>query len=145
MHAHLRAELQLLGVELAGIYACPHHPQGVVAELARPCECRKPRPGLLLQAANEHNLDLAHSWFVGDILDDVEAGERAGCRTILVDLGTEAWPEHAMRQPDFVARTTLHALQMIQALEGGHGDVDLTYLPASWQHADVQQAGVHYE
>lgn len=137
MHTALAANLRTYGVELTGIYACPHHPQGVISEFATECACRKPRPGLLLQAAAEHHIDLASSWMVGDILDDVEAGKRAGCRTILVDLGTEAPPDHALRQPDFVARTTCHALQIIQAIEQkdqGRMSVDLTYQPASWQH-----------
>src|SRR5690348_8254845 len=85
MHAYLRTELGRWGVSLAGIYYCPHHPEGAVPELALRCDCRKPRPGMLLRAAAELHLDLANSWFVGDILDDVEAGNRAGCRTILVD------------------------------------------------------------
>lgn len=137
MHTALAAHLRTYGVELTGIYACPHHPQGVIPEFATACACRKPHPGLLLQAAAEHHIDLASSWMVGDILDDVEAGKRAGCRTILVDLGTEAPPDHALRQPDFVARTTCHALQIIQALERAGQEqvpVDLTYQPASWQH-----------
>ncbi|HVU66992.1 MAG TPA: HAD family hydrolase, partial [Ktedonobacteraceae bacterium] len=84
MHTFLRAELERLGVSLSGIYHCPHHPEGIIPELATECECRKPRPGLLLRAARELHIDLATSWFVGDILDDVEAGNVAGCRTILV-------------------------------------------------------------
>ena len=133
MHDHLRAQLQELGVELAGIYFCPHHPEGTVAELAIECECRKPAPGMLLQAAADLDLDLARSWFVGDILDDVEAGERAGCRTVLVDQGTEASPTHPTRQPDFVARNTLHALQIIHTVEQPGAAVDLSYQPSSWQ------------
>lgn len=136
MHNYLRTELQFQGVELAGIYYCPHHPQGKIAELAIVCECRKPRPGLLLQAAAALDIDLARSWFIGDILDDVEAGRRAGCSTILVDLGTEARPTQAFRTPDFVARTTLHALQIIQSIEGGYECVDLTYRPLSWKQLE---------
>ncbi|MEC4819406.1 MAG: HAD hydrolase-like protein [Scytonema sp. PMC 1069.18] len=51
------------------------------------CECRKPAPGLLLRAACEQNIDLHSSWFIGDILNDVEAGHRAGCKTVLIDNG----------------------------------------------------------
>ncbi|HET8523729.1 MAG TPA: HAD family hydrolase, partial [Thermomicrobiales bacterium] len=90
MHDGLRQNLRSHGVEIDGIYACPHHPDGVVKEFAIECACRKPQPGLLLRAAEELRLDLSRSWFVGDILDDVEAGTRAGCRTVLVDIGTEA-------------------------------------------------------
>jgi histidinol-phosphate phosphatase family protein len=73
------------GVRLDGFYWCPHHPQGRVPAYAVACGCRKPAPGLLVSAAEELGLDLAGSWMVGDILDDIEAGRRAGCRTILLD------------------------------------------------------------
>src|SRR2546425_444905 len=63
------------------------------------------------------DLYLQHCWFIGDILDDVEAGNRAGCRTILVDLGTETIPEQQLRCPNFVTRDTLHALRIIKAIE----------------------------
>src|SRR5438105_9598454 len=103
MHEHLLSQLARLQVRIDGIYYCPHHPDGVIAELAICCDCRKPQPGMLLRAAADLDIDLQRSWFVGDILDDVEAGNRAGCRTILVDLGTEAPPDRALRSPSYVA------------------------------------------
>lgn len=66
--------LQPRAAEIAGFYYCPH-------ELEEDCECRKPKPGMLLQAAAEHGLDLGASWMVGDSKKDVEAGSAAGCRT----------------------------------------------------------------
>ncbi|MEX2536447.1 MAG: HAD family hydrolase [Trueperaceae bacterium] len=72
-------------VKLAGFHACMHHPDGIVATFARDCSCRKPKPGLLQAAASQHGIDLTSSWMVGDILNDVEAGCRAGCRTVLLD------------------------------------------------------------
>ena len=84
MLRHLRDELAAVGVELDGIYVCPHHVEGAVPELARPCSCRKPEPGMLLRAATELRLDLSRSWMVGDFATDVEAGHRAGCRTAWV-------------------------------------------------------------
>ncbi len=135
MHEHLTSELANLGVRVDGIYHCPHHPDGVVEELAIRCECRKPQPGMLLQAARDLDLDLEHSWFVGDILDDVEAGNRAGCRTVLVDLGTESFPQHPLRVPTFVAYDTLHALSIIQHVEATTTP-NLVYCPTKWQ---VQQ------
>lgn len=74
---------------LDGFYYCPHHPEGSVAAYAIECHCRKPLPGLLLKAAVEHGIDLRSSWMIGDILHDVEAGNRAGCRTLLLDNGKE--------------------------------------------------------
>jgi D-glycero-D-manno-heptose 1,7-bisphosphate phosphatase len=147
MHAHLAARLARMGVRLDAIYHCPHHPDGAIPELAVRCTCRKPQPGMVLRAAADLGLDLRHSWLVGDILDDVEAGNRAGCRTILVDLGTESPPERAVRRPDFVARDTLHALQIITtmavwgswradlspAMSGSPAQTpDLTYHPPHW-------------
>jgi D-glycero-D-manno-heptose 1,7-bisphosphate phosphatase len=105
-------------VRLDAIYHCPHHPDGAIPELAVRCTCRKPQPGMVLRAAADLGLDARRSWLVGDILDDVEAGKRAGCRTILVDLGTEPPPERAARRPGYVARDTRHALQIIMAVEG---------------------------
>lgn len=76
-------------LSLDGCYYCPHHPDGSVPAYARDCHCRKPMPGLLLKAAHEHGIDLRASWMIGHILHDVEAGNRAGCRTILLDNGHE--------------------------------------------------------
>lgn len=132
MHLHLRRDLARSEVYLDGIYYCPHHIDGVVPELAIDCSCRKPRPGLVVQAAIELDLDLKRSWFVGDILDDIEAGQRAGCRTVLVDLGTEGPPERPVRRPTFVARDTRHALRLIAAEEGLGPAVELTYRPGGW-------------
>ena len=133
MHAHLGRELARLEVRLDGVYYCPHHPDGSIAELAIACDCRKPQPGLLVRAAAEQAINLQRSWFVGDILDDIEAGERAGCRTILVDLGTEPLPSHELREPDFVARDTAHALAIIAAVERLGPAVDMDYLPSHWE------------
>lgn len=132
MHEHLRAELAHAGVLLTAIYHCPHHPEGVVPGLAVRCECRKPQPGMLLRAAREHAIDLRDSWFVGDILDDVEAGNRAGCRSILVDLGTERTPTTPLRTPTFVARDTVHALALIAATEQLGPPTEADYLPTAW-------------
>src|SRR5690606_15992167 len=96
----------LAGQRFDGIYYCPHHPQGSVPAYTRVCSCRKPAPGLLLRAAQELNIDLARSWFVGDILDDVEAGRRAGCRTVLLDNGGETeWLQGPEREPHFSVRS----------------------------------------
>ncbi len=102
------------GILMEGFYYCPHHPQGTVAPYAIECICRKPRPGLLLKAAHEHNIDLASSWLVGDILNDVQAGKAAGCRTVLLANGHETeWDRSAGRQPDFTVTNLLQAAQAI--------------------------------
>ncbi len=97
----LAALFDEIGVPLLGAYYCPHHPEGVVPSYAVPCSCRKPAPDLLLRAAFDHDLDLMRSWMIGDILDDVEAGFRAGCKTVLVDSGGETeWRLAPDRMPD---------------------------------------------
>jgi D-glycero-D-manno-heptose 1,7-bisphosphate phosphatase len=66
---------------------CPHHPDGGATpnlKYVRTCDCRKPKPGLLTAAAAEHGIDLSASWMIGDGVNDVQAGRRAGCRTVLV-------------------------------------------------------------
>jgi histidinol phosphatase-like enzyme len=106
------------GADLCGVYWCPHHPQGCVAGYANLCDCRKPAPGMLLRAAREHRLDLSRSWFVGDILDDVEAGNRAGCRTVLLDNGHETqWLEGAQRVPTARAADLREAARIV--IRGG--------------------------
>jgi D-glycero-D-manno-heptose 1,7-bisphosphate phosphatase len=135
MHDYLRRELERRGVFLDGIYHCPHHPDGVIPELSIRCECRKPQPGMILQAATDLDLDLRRSWLVGDILDDVEAGNRADCRTILVDLGTEQPPRVRERFPTYIARNTIHALRIIGAIEMRGLETDLGYCPETWQTA----------
>ncbi len=101
-------------LDLDGFYYCPHHPDGVVTEYAIQCECRKPSPGMLIGAARGQEIDLGRSWMVGDILNDVEAGARAGCETILVDNGNETeWKMSPMRRPHFVVRNLFQAAQII--------------------------------
>lgn len=72
------------GAELDAWRMCLHHPEGVVPELSGPCDCRKPKPGMLLDAGRALGLDRSRSWMVGDTDADVEAGRAAGCRTVLI-------------------------------------------------------------
>ena len=96
-------------VPLHGFYYCPHLP-------GEGCDCRKPQPGLIERAAREHSVDLSSSWMIGDILDDVEAGRRAGCRTILLDVGNETeWLVNEQRSPHHVARDLSEAADIIAA------------------------------
>jgi histidinol-phosphate phosphatase family protein len=94
-------------VPLDGFYYCPHAPHAG-------CDCRKPAPGLLERAALEHGLSLAECWLVGDILDDIEAGRRAGCRTVLLDNGNETeWELTLERVPDHIVHDLGEAAALI--------------------------------
>jgi D-glycero-D-manno-heptose 1,7-bisphosphate phosphatase len=73
------------GADIATWKICLHHPDAIVAELAGGCGCRKPAPGMLLEAAGELELSLPNSWIVGDSDADIGAGKAAGCRTVLVE------------------------------------------------------------
>jgi len=110
----IRAVLAKNGIALDGFYYCPHHPCAPVAAYRLACRCRKPGDGMLRRAAREHALDLGRSWMVGDILNDMEAGRRAGCRTILLDVGNETqWRLPPERTPDHRAGTLGDAADLI--------------------------------
>lgn len=114
VEARLRDLFAEAGVPLAGFYYCPHHPDGTVPEYAVACICRKPSPGMIVRAAREHGIDRAASWFVGDILHDIEAGHRAGCRAILIDNGNETlWERSPERTPDALAADLTEAARLI--------------------------------
>ena len=107
LHDALAARLAREGVPIDGFFACPHGD-------ADGCACRKPRDGLLREAARALAIDLDHSWMVGDILNDVEAGHRAGCRSVLLDRGNETdWEPGALRSPDLVCADLLEAAHAI--------------------------------
>jgi D-glycero-D-manno-heptose 1,7-bisphosphate phosphatase len=114
VESRLRQLLAAHGVELGGFFYCPHHPQGKVAAYRIDCECRKPQAGMLVKAAAQLAVDLSRSWMIGDILDDVEAGRRAGCSTVLVDNGGETeWQTSEYRQPDFTCGDLYSAAEWI--------------------------------
>jgi D-glycero-D-manno-heptose 1,7-bisphosphate phosphatase len=87
VHVRLNEILAPCGAEVDRFYFCPHHPKEGIGSYRLACECRKPAPGMLLRAAAELHLDLSRSFMVGDKICDVQAGARAGCRTILVRTG----------------------------------------------------------
>ncbi len=110
IHRRLRGEFRLKGALLEAFYYCPHHPEATVVAYKSRCSCRKPAPGLLLQAAKELNLDLGNSIMIGDNGRDIEAGKRAGCQTILLQAGPcEGADEDC--SPDHRARHLLEAVE----------------------------------
>ncbi|MFD2569846.1 D-glycero-alpha-D-manno-heptose-1,7-bisphosphate 7-phosphatase [Spirosoma soli] len=106
--------LEPFSVTLDGFEYCPNHPQGTVEGYVIDCNRRKPKPGMLLDAAQTYDIDLPASWMIGDILNDVEAGNRAGCRTILVDRGNETeWQTGPYRTPTAIVNNLEEAVNTI--------------------------------
>ncbi|MBI3900308.1 MAG: HAD family hydrolase [Gammaproteobacteria bacterium] len=117
----LQALFEANGVPLEGFYYCPHHPDGRIARYATVCRCRKPAPGLLLAAATIHGVDLTCSWMIGDILDDVEAGNRAGCRSVMLDVGNETkWYHNPYRHAAGMATDLRAAADVIALADMSH-------------------------
>ena len=124
IHEQLRQRLARRGAHLDGLYYCPHHPKAKVARYRRSCGCRKPSPEMLQRAAAELDLDMKQSFAVGDSARDVEAGRRAGCRTVLVRTGygkkTEANLGEADR-PDHIADDLASAVEWVLGTQRGRG------------------------
>jgi D-glycero-D-manno-heptose 1,7-bisphosphate phosphatase len=124
IHDRLAREISPDGAAWEALYYCPHSPSkapGYSSEYAGLCDCRKPSAGMLRRAALEHHLDLSKSWMIGDGLNDIEAGNCAGCRTILL---AKVKIEHVEQffgrcetRPDFIAKNLKEALDII--LNGG--------------------------
>lgn len=113
LHDHLREQLAYHGVALDAIYFCPHHPEGTIKALAIECDCRKPKPGMLLKAAEDFDLNLAKSVLIGDKLSDVQAGKRAGLgRIAIVKSGHHVEPS-AFVEADVIASDLLHAARVL--------------------------------
>ncbi len=116
MHHRLARLVGDLGARIDAFYYCPHHPDGVVARYAVDCWCRKPRPGMILRAAQELQLALPLSWLVGDIWDDIRAGLAAGCRCVLVGKEREKAPPDLSGSPRvFLAGNLREAADIILA------------------------------
>ena len=111
IHNRLKQLLAEKGVFLDRIYYCPFHPEGVVPKYRKESNCRKPNPGMLLRAADEMDIDLGRSWCIGNSSRDIEAGLRAGCRTILIDL-----PSHQKQLSPGQARPNYSAVNIKEAV-----------------------------
>jgi D-glycero-D-manno-heptose 1,7-bisphosphate phosphatase len=101
MHAHLTS-----AIHLDAVYVCPHDDDDR-------CECRKPAPGMLIAASSDLDLDLARSFMVGDRWRDIEAGKRAGCRTIHIDYG---YDEEGPEAPDAIVVDLPSAVSWIKSV-----------------------------
>lgn len=103
----LKELLKEEGIDLNAFYYCPHTNEDN-------CWCRKPQPGMFLKASEDFKINLLESWMIGDILNDVEAGNRAGCKTILIDNGNETeWIINEYRKPNFKVKHINEAAEII--------------------------------
>jgi D-glycero-D-manno-heptose 1,7-bisphosphate phosphatase len=113
---HARA-LELLareGVRLDASRLCLHHPDGVLPDLSGPCACRKPAPGMLLDAARALDIDLGASWMVGDTDADIGAGRAAGCRTLLIEHHGSVHKRQRAVRPDLSATDLALAVDLLR-------------------------------
>jgi D-glycero-D-manno-heptose 1,7-bisphosphate phosphatase len=109
MHERMCQEFAAAGATIDAVYYCPH-------ETDPPCDCRKPQPGLLLHAAQTHDLDLAASWMIGDSEKDIEAGRAAGCRTAFLTDNRKSSPSNS----HLVGSSLLDAVSKILSIEAAH-------------------------
>jgi D-glycero-D-manno-heptose 1,7-bisphosphate phosphatase len=115
-HAHLSRAFEAAGGRVEGYYYCPHSPHAPVERYRVDCECRKPKPGMILAAARDHEIDLAQSFVVGDRWRDIEMGLAAGTRAILVQTGygkTESTRPPANRRDIRVVTSLIEATSWI--------------------------------
>lgn len=114
INAEIQKQLSIYKVQVDAFYYCPHLEDGIVEKYSIKCNCRKPKPGLILQAARDLVIDVKSSWMLGDILNDAEAGNAAGCKTLLLDNGNETeWVLNKKRIPDFTVQNLQQAAQII--------------------------------
>ena len=102
IHEKMVRELSGQGVRLDGIYYCPHHPD-------EKCDCRKPRPKMVMKAVKEHDIDLKGSFVIGDLQMDIDLGKNIGCPVIWIDHGTMVYRE----PPDAIAADVQEAAELI--------------------------------
>ena len=117
IHKKMETELGKGGSYLDDIFFCPHHPdkgyQGEVAELKMYCDCRKPKIGMLIEAAEKYNIDYNESWYIGDTTMDIQTGKNAGIRTILVQTGQAGQDGKYDAMPEYIAENLLAAVTYI--------------------------------
>jgi D,D-heptose 1,7-bisphosphate phosphatase len=114
-------QLKKFNLQIDGFYYCPHHVMGTISKYTLECECRKPKPGMIEKAAKDLNLNLTESWMIGDILNDVEAGLRAGCKSALINNGNETeWFLNKVRIPTLIVSTMKEAAEKISCYKSIH-------------------------
>ncbi len=102
------------GALIDRIYYCPHHKDGIIENYRKDCYCRKPNPGMIEQAVLDLGLDISKSFLIGDKASDIEAGRRAGCRTILLTVGGSAANLNGDITPDYIASDISDAVRWVR-------------------------------
>ena len=126
IHNRLKQLLTEKKAYLDRIYYCPYHPDGVVAKYRKESDFRKPNPGMLLKAAEEMDIDLGQSWCVGNSISDMEAGLRAGCKTILIDLPSHQQQlEPGQPRPDYKAVNIKEVVNIIKKHHRSSAEVEV--------------------
>ncbi len=123
VHEKMEQQLAEAGANLDGIYICPHHPEAKEEQYRQTCNCRKPKTGLLEQAAEELNLDLSRSFMVGDRWSDLKCGVRAGATSILVRTGYGRGDEQFIG-PDQEIQPAMTADDLVAAVDWIIGQMD---------------------
>jgi mannose-1-phosphate guanylyltransferase/phosphomannomutase len=121
IHEEMKHQLASNNAHVDAVYLCPHHPEkgfvGEVPDLKIVCECRKPKPGMMLKAAKDFEINLPKSWTIGDSPIDIEAGRRIGVKTIFITSGGGTGSKEEQKykhvKPDFVACDLLQAAEII--------------------------------
>ena len=121
-HRHIQGFLGEKGERIDAFYYCPYHPTKGVGEYLKDADCRKPKPGMLLEGAKDLDIDLSKSYMVGDTLGDIQAGNAAGCETIMVLTGYGKKEEGGLTdldtQPIAICENLLEAVRTILEIEG---------------------------
>jgi D,D-heptose 1,7-bisphosphate phosphatase len=146
IHNRLKQLLAEKGAALDRIYYCPYHPNGVIKKYRKDSDWRKPKPGMLLTAASEMDIDLTQSWMIGNSIRDIEAGLKAGCKTILVN-----HPSHYEQlklgdpAPDYRAVNIKEAVNIIKKhlRSAGIDPVQNQLLSQTAAEPPSQQDGIH--
>jgi D-glycero-D-manno-heptose 1,7-bisphosphate phosphatase len=116
----MKNELIKSNAEIDAEYYCLHHPESKIEKYKKICDCRKPKPGMILQAVKDHKIDISKSWMIGDGINDIQAGKQAGCKTILIgrmkcDL-CKILEEEGVK-PDYIAENLYKASLIIEKEE----------------------------
>lgn len=118
LHAHLEKKFGQEGVHFDGIYFCPHHPESIFEHLAVPCSCRKPQPGMILNAAKDLNIDLDSSVLFGDKVTDIKAAKLAGLSKSYLLRSGHSLTKTDEIEADYVSDNLLTAVHDLRGLDG---------------------------